>query len=323
MVTKEERSKQIWVFRFWAILSVCCAHLPMNNQQGTIDIYLNWILGLFGTLGVGGFFVCSGYYFSVDEARGIAYWKKRFYKLIVPWLLLGAITRVWYNYISDTRPILQGYRSWVLGQGTWMYFVPVLVELTILFTICKNKKMIYVIGVLSLCSNVSVILGYGYYTVFTPYMNPLNWAIFFILGLVWKEKEKTVEQIKKVIHAIACIAFVVITILFFLLDTPGYYWTWLSIPFEICGIILLFSFSFFLRNCRLLQNIGKNTLFIFMIHMIPCGAVINHISDEGLFGFMRPVAALLITYAGAWVLRKTLNLLNLKWMMPILGLGGE
>lgn len=323
MVTMEERSKQIWVFRFWAILSVCCAHLPMNNQQGTIDFYLNWILGLFGTLGVGGFFICSGYYFSVDKARSFAYWKNRLFKLTVPWLLLGALTRIWYNYISGTRPILKDYFPWILGQGTWMYFVPVLLELTLLFTICKNKKLIYAIGVLSLCSNLSVILGYGYYTRFTPYMNPLNWAVFFVLGMAWKENEQMIEQFKKQIRIIALIVFIGILIGFLLWNQEGYYWTWLSVPFEISGIILLFAVSFALRNCRLLQNIGKNTLFIFMVHMIPCGAVINHMSSEGLIGFLRPAAALFVTYVGAWILRKIMLLLKLERMMPVLGVGGK
>ena len=50
MVTKEERSKQIWVFRFWAILSVCCAHLPMSSQHRTIDYLVHlelWVLEVF------------------------------------------------------------------------------------------------------------------------------------------------------------------------------------------------------------------------------------------------------------------------------------
>ena len=239
--------------------------------------------------------------------------------MIIPWLLLGAITKAWYNYISNTRPILQGYRSWVLGQGTWMYFVPVLVELTL----CKNKIAIYVIAAISLCSNILVILGYGYYSAFTPYMNPFNWVVFFVLGLVWKEKEQTIEKNKKMIQAIALVIFIIATVLYLLSGKDGYYWNWFSIPFEISGIVLLLTISFFLRNCKLLQHVGKNTLFIFMVHMIPCGAVINHISDKGILGFIRPIAALSITYIGAWVLCKILTLLKLKKILPVFGLCGE
>lgn len=323
MKTTEERSKQIWVFRFWAILSVCCAHMPMNVQPETVGFYLNRVLGMYGMLGVGGFFVCSGYFFSAEKARSFSYWKNRVWRLVVPWLLLGGATRMWYNHTGGISPIMKGYLFWIIGKGTWMYFVPVLLELTVIFTICNKKWMIYIIGVLSLCSNVSVILGYGYGGFFTPYMNPFNWAIFFALGLHWKEKEDKLKIYSRKILGIAFTVFFVTMILQFLLNISSYYWTWLSIPFEISGIILLLGISFVMRNCRLLRNIGKNTMFIFMTHMIMCGVTINHVPSNGILAFFHPVIALMMTYVGAWILRKLLSILHLDRMIPALGIGGE
>ena len=319
----EERSKQIWVFRFWAILSVCCAHMPMNVQPGTIDFYLDRVLGMYGMLGVGGFFICSGYFFSAKKARSLTYWKKRIRNLIAPWLLLGAMTRIWTNYTGGIRPVIKDYLPWIIGKGTWMYFVPVLLELTVIFTICKRKWMIYTIGILSLCSNLSVVLGHGYGYYFTPYMNPFNWAIFFVLGMCWKEKENLLQGYQLEIFGVAFIVFFITMVAQLSLNLSAYYWTWLSIPFEISGIILLFGISFVLRNCRLLRDIGQNTMFIFMIHMIMCGVVVNHVSSEGILAFFHPAINLMTTYAGAWILRKILIACRLERMNPVLGIGGE
>lgn len=319
----EERSKQIWVFRFWAILSVCCAHMPMNVQAGTVGFYLDRVRGMYGMLGVGGFFICSGYFFSTKRARTLAYWKNRIRNLVAPWLLLGAMTRIWTNYTGGIRPVIKGYLPWIMGKGTWMYFVPVLLELTVIFTICKRKWIIYAISVLSLCSNLAVIMGHGYGYFLTPYMNPLNWAVFFVLGMCWKEKEDLLQVYSQEIFRIAVIVFFITMTVQFSLNMPSYYWTWLSIPFEISGAILLFDISFAMRNFRLLRNIGKNTMFIFMTHMIMCGVTINHVSSEGILSFFHPVITLMITYAGAWILRKLLMICRLEWMNPVLGIGGE
>lgn len=297
--------------------------MPMNVQPGTVGFYLDRVRGMYGMLGVGGFFICSGYFFSAKKAQSLTYWKKRSKNLIAPWLLLGVLTRIWTNYTGGIFPIMKGYLQWVIGKGTWMYFVPVLLELTVVFTICKRKWVIYAISVLSLCSNLSVILGHGYEYFLTPYMNPLNWAVFFVLGMCWKEKENLLQIYYMGVFRTAFVAFFITMVTQLFLNIPSYYWTWLSIPFEISGIILLFGISFVMRNCRLFRNIGQNTMFIFMVHMIMYGVIVNHVSSEGILSFFYPVITLMITYAGAWILRKILIVCRLEWMNPVLGIGGE
>lgn len=44
---------------------------------------------------------------------------------------------------------------------------------------------------------------------------------------------------------------------------------------------------------------------------------------RGGLAFFHPVITLMITYAGAWVLRKLLRVCHLEWMNPVLGIGGE
>ena len=320
---KEERSKQIWGVRSLAILSVCCAHMPMDDGPLIIDHYLNQILGMIGTLGVGGFLICSGYYFSVKEAKTFTFWKRKVWKLIIPWLLLGAATKMWINHISNIRPLLKGYIPWVMGQKTWMYFVPVLIALMIIFTIFHNKYSIYILSVLSIASNVIVICGYGYGKVITPHMNPFNWALFFALGLIWQYHEEKIMRLYRDNRLLVCgcigLIFGVTVILYIVLDRTAYYWTWLSLPFELSGIIILLVIAYKIRNCRLLQDIGRNTLFIFMIHMIIAGGVMNHLPSTGIIAFVRPIVTLGITYVGTLILRVLLSLCHVKQVGSIFG----
>lgn len=165
--------------------------------------------------------------------------------------------------------------------------------------------------------------GHGYGSFFTPYMNPFNWAIFFVLGMCWKEKENPLQVYSREIFRAAFVVFFITMAVQLYLNISAYYWTWLSIPFEISGIILLLGISFVLRDCRLFRNIGQNTMFIFMVHMIMCGVVVNHVPSEGILAFFHPAITLVITYAEAWILRKILMACRLEWMNPVFGIGGE
>ena len=191
----QDRSNQIWVFRAFAILSVCCAHMPSFKMTGLMDIWWNRILAMYGTLGVGGFFLCSGYFFDRQKALTLNYWKNKIQKLIIPWIVLGTLVKMWYLHISDTNFQWQEYCTWMIGKGTWLYFIPVLLELLIIFTFAKNKVILFIIAIVSIASNILVICGYGYHSYVTPDMNPFNWAIFFLLGMLWKKYEEQITSV--------------------------------------------------------------------------------------------------------------------------------
>jgi len=205
-----------------------------------------------------------------------------------------------------------------------MYFIPVLIELMVIFAIFQKQHSIYVIAALSLLSNVMTICGWGYGKIITPYMNPFNWAIFFALGLLWQYQEEKVLQIyekhKKYMVSMVFGVFAATVLLYFRLNISAYYWTWLSLPFELSGILLLLAVADKARNCKLFQDIGKNTLFIFMTHMIIAGGIMNNMPSTGIVAFMRPIVTLLVTYLGTLILRKLLVLCHMKWMIPALGM---
>lgn len=316
----QDRSNQIWVFRAFAILSVCCAHMPSFEMTGFLDGWWNRILAMYGTLGVGGFFLCSGYFFDRQKARTLNYWKNKIQKLIIPWIVLGTLVKMWYLHISDTNFQWQEYCTWMIGKGTWLYFIPVLLELLIIFTFAKNKVILFIIAIVSIASNILVICGYGYHSYVTPDMNPFNWAIFFLLGMLWKKYEEQITSVLRKWKYVIFLFFIVWSAVYLFAAQSVTYWNRFSIPFEISGIYVLLQLAYVTRNIKPMQTIGMNTLFIYITHMVMAGWVMNHMPSTGAILLIRPVITLLILYVGIEVVTRSGKILHLEKILPYIGL---
>lgn len=316
----QDRSNQIWVFRAFAILSVCCAHMPSFEMTGPMDIWWNRILAMYGTLGVGGFFLCSGYFFDRQKALTLNYWKNKIQKLIIPWIVLGTLVKMWYLHISDTNFQWQEYFAWMIGKGTWLYFIPVLLELLIIFTFAKNKVILFIIAIVSIASNILVICGYGYQSYVTPDMNPFNWAIFFLLGMMWKKYEEQITSVLRKWKYVIFLFFIVWSAVYLCADQSVTYWNRFSIPFEISGIYVLLQLAYVTRNIKPMQTIGMNTLFIYITHMVMAGWVMNHMPSTGAILLIRPVITLLILYVGIEVVTRSGKILHLEKILPYIGM---
>lgn len=316
----QDRSNQIWVFRAFAILSVCCAHMPSFEMTGPMDIWWNRILAMYGTLGVGGFFLCSGYFFDRQKALTLNYWKNKIQKLIIPWIVLGTLVKMWYLHISDTNFQWQEYCTWMIGKGTWLYFIPVLLELLIIFTFAKNKVILFIIAIVSIASNILVICGYGYHSYVTPDMNPFNWAIFFLLGMLWKKYEEQITSVLRKWKYVIFLFFIVWSAVYLFAAQSVTYWNRFSIPFEISGIYVLLRLAYVTRNIKPMQTIGMNTLFIYITHMVMAGWVMNHMPSTGAILLIRPVITLLILYVGIEVVTRSGKILHLEKILPYIGL---
>ena len=55
-----ERSKQLYVGKVFAILSVICAHMTLTIDKGQAGWLADKIIAVYGTIGVAFFFLCAG-----------------------------------------------------------------------------------------------------------------------------------------------------------------------------------------------------------------------------------------------------------------------
>lgn len=317
----QDRSNQIWVFRAFAILSVCCAHMPPTEMTQSIDAWCGRILAMYGTLGVGGFFLCSGYFFDRQKAVTLNYWKNKIQKLIIPWIVLGTLVKMWYLHIMNMDFRWTEYLTWMIGKGTWLYFIPVLVELLVIFTFVGNRlPILLILGACSVISNIAVMRGYGYQSFVTPDMNPLNWAMFFLLGMLWKRQEGIVNTFLNKWKYVIYVFLAVWSVLYFGAECSVTYWNLYAIPFELAGIFVLMKIAYVFRNSRALQTIGRNTLFIYISHMIMAGWVMNHMLSTGIILLLRPIVTILILYVEIEIVTRGCRWLHLEKILPYIGM---
>ena len=118
-------SRFFYVLRGVAILSVAYAHsISLEN------VALQRIGMLLGLLGVPLFLLSSGFFFNPTSFTKLV--KNTSINIIVPWIIWGTFAYSLSVYLGSVIS-LKSYLAYILGNGTWLYFVPVLIILRIVF----------------------------------------------------------------------------------------------------------------------------------------------------------------------------------------------
>ena len=183
--------------RFLAIIGVVSAHTYYLPSQ----TYISNILNLFGRTGVGLFFVIAGYLFAFNNDNFSSLLSKKFKTLIIPWVFTGTAVYL-YNVIRKGGDSVFSYIKWILGSGTYLWYMVTLLLLYLIFGICRRWKIsIYFVPILGL---VSYLLNGYLYKFLSPwggqYYNVFNWMIFFTAGYavaLFNLEEKLSDFLKK------------------------------------------------------------------------------------------------------------------------------
>lgn len=300
---KQKVSQTLYVARFFAILFVVFAHCPFS--ENTIFFKIG---SLIGTIGVPIFLICSGYFLDYKKDNK-SFWKSKLLHIVIPWIILGTITYfIAQMWAHSTAFSFNGWAKWLVGSKTWLYYVPVLLICIFLSRLSSNK--IYLLTLF--CISITSLLLTRYSVLnfegpITNYMNPLNFLCFYILGIflgkIYKNKEKF--TIKPIIFYILLFLVMSLSILYISFGENISYWGSLfSLPFEIIASLFFILLSSIICNSYTLMLIGKNSYFIYFMHMvigIPIATKILSLfgDNESLnifFGFIKPLLALTLTF---------------------------
>ena len=178
-------SRFFYALRGLAIISVSYAHsLSLSDKT---DQRIGTIIGI---LGVPLFLFCSGFYFKQDTWKNL--WRKLSKTIISPWLLWGTLAFIVSIALKSVNPDPCSFISYILGHGTWLYYVPVYIVVRLLYNIEKfGTSLAFIIGTifLSIISTIvtSVLLNKLVYINgwISPFQNPFNWIGFFSLGIIF------------------------------------------------------------------------------------------------------------------------------------------
>lgn len=307
-----------YVLKFFAILAVVMAHSVYTLIPNDTVVK---VFNSFGRCGVIIFFIISGYYFRKEKYDNV--WqllKAKLKTIVIPWIIWGlAIYCTRFTSIGlyfNLKEII----LWLLGFGTYLYFLTIYILLLCIFQLLPSKSVIQVILLLCTLINVYLVAGnIGPYSVLKStsvrsdliylltYLNIFNWIGFFSLGLLMRKKN-IFESInlwdfkyKNIIKKIITIFIILLLIVMILVEKGNTYWTNYSIWIEMSFFVILFQVSKLLKDVRYIQEIGKITMPIYLIHFLIEGFIFNKVLPESIImGLIRPLISVLIIY---WLLQ--------------------
>ncbi|WOO36078.1 acyltransferase [Anaerocolumna sp. AGMB13020] len=303
-----------YVLRFFAILAVVMAHSVYTLIPNDTVVK---VFNSFGRCGVIIFFIISGYYFRKEKYENVLQLLKAKLKtIIIPWIIWGMAIYCTRFTSTDLYFSLKEIILWLLGFGTYLYFLTIYILLLCIFQILPQKSGIQVILLLCTLINVYLVAGnVGPYSVLKStnvhaeliylltYLNIFNWIGFFTLGLLLRkinlfENKKLWAFKYKIIINIFIISLLVCMIL---IEKGNTYWTNYSIWIEMSFFVILFQVSKLLKDVKYIQEIGKVTMPIYLIHFLIEGFIFNKVLPESIImGLIRPLISVLVVY---WLLQ--------------------
>ena len=294
-----------------AILFVVMMHCIYSTRP------VSRVAGAFGILGVPIFFFTSGFFFDRREATKV-FWKKKMRSIVIPWLLYGTLLYLFACALNNFSKVELPFLKWIIGNGSWLYYVPVLIQCFILFRICDNKWFDMVVFLLFILSNVLCVLDIiDHLPWYTKYQMVFNWCGFFQLGMIARKNILAVMTLlnRKPVKAAIVGLWILSAIYYFTTDFVGY-WSPVALVHELLGIVAFFVIAdTCLKKANLLVDIGKNTYVIFFLHMqfgiptvrrifTPLGLMEN----EWVRLLLQPASIVLSVYAGIkavqWISKK-------------------
>ena len=290
----KKRNNMFYYLKAFAIFSVICAHItPLKENASSASVFISQFYDYFGCLGVGIFFVLSGYFFHNNKQNFKEFWKSKLKKIAIPWLFIGTIVYVSVFYFQHSLSIYN-YFKFLIGYGSYLYYLTVLFFMYLLF-FNKNAKIIVGGVLLSVISNILTIIYYNQIANFA-YINAFNWMIYFIIGMSLN-KYNLFPKIKKQVN-LPYITIIVIIILHILTGKHLFYFSCFGFITILLSFFILASkfYETKIEN-KMLLFIGNYSFPIYLIHM-PIAGVITRICNlfsNCFFVLIRPFVTLIIT----------------------------
>ena len=248
-------------------LSVVCAHTQAIPLDATMGYYIiRAVFRTIGCLGVPGFFILSGYAFSFNHRTFIDFWRSKAC-VVVPWLVWGCAYAAIDSIVNGT--VLSPVYPLVGWAGSY-YLVSLCVFFLIFWPIHSDSSLISIV-IISVASQLLTAAGIIPADTLSPYLNPMNWAGWFSLGILAKRHvifDRIFQQSKRErllfsapVQTVALSAIVVGGV--YLEIT---YWSPLYIPFSVLSLLLIYLITMRLFEIPFLQRImctiGSNSMFV-------------------------------------------------------------
>lgn len=319
---EKKNSNAFYVVKAFAILSVAFAHCSYHDSP-----LVQQISSLIGGIGVPIFLISAGVFFNISE-DGKTFWLKKLKNIVCPWVLFGILTYL-VSVVLGAKFSLVNLFLWWIGSGTWMYFVTILLICYVVFRAIKWQGLPYLMIALFIISNILDVFGINPITnLIGSYLNVFTRVGYFAIGVLLRRASIMKFETPKLWTKLALSGFsIIMGTLCIVLNVPVLsYLIHLIFMLSICATLFFWSQS--LADCKLLQSIGKQTYFIYFVHMQFGIAILNKVVAilalprwaDWAWLIVKPVAILALIYVIAVVLSKLISLCKMDKYKWIIGL---
>jgi peptidoglycan/LPS O-acetylase OafA/YrhL len=284
--------KFIYILKSIAVFSIVCAHCGyVTLSFSKLNLFFSNFLQSIGSIGVGVFFVLSGYLLYKNNKKIIVFFRNKVKTILVPWIICG--TAVYgYTNIRKGGLSLRGWLNWIIGNPSYLYYLFVLIILYLVyFYFTKSRVFCIVTIIISIISNVitSLEIFKSIGISFNPYINPFNWMIFFSVGIFIAQKNALARLSVKAENylVITGILSIMSILIFSVSGNILSYWKAYYLIFAFIIIFFVFGLSYKIvnnnKNNEIIEFIGKESFSIYLLHMPFAGLIANLLNRKDLW----------------------------------------
>lgn len=281
----EVESNSFFIIKAIAIMSIITAHIlvPINDEGIFIKAVTNF-WAAFARTGVVAFFVLSGFFYHREKGDTLSFWSKKLKFLIFPWLFFSSLIYI-YIFIRGNPVSALGYIKYILGHGSSYYYITVLIVFYVIFKFfCSNNYMLWLCMVLNITAIIVRSLNLTPKTSFiTDYLNIFHWIGFFALGVYIRKYRLDRKLLNSVLPFGVCTFIFIIDCAIIQKIEIYTYFHIFSLQYELIFLVIMLYLGRYLLNLgwlsRFLTFCGKNTLFIYLVHMPIVQAIVYRLPD--------------------------------------------
>ena len=314
MSSKRQLNITFSIARVFAVLSIVAAHVSINGPE-----FITNMIRAVSSIGVTVFIILSGYFYRTQKYNSVfELLKDKFKTIIIPWLVMGTFTYVYYAVVSGGFSVSK-WILWLLGYKTFLYYLPMLMLCYIIFY-KRNKITLYGAILITVISVYCTAFGFLDGTIdalhITNYLNVFNWVGYFAIGCLLQQLDPAeIYDFFKNNRVIILVTFLVCYVLVCVFGINTGYFSFAGMPFNVLGASTVAGISTVSwLDKKLLHNISNMTFGVYLIHMPIIGILDTVYNINVITQLLAPLivtaTSLVILYIG-YLVAKVIHIDNL------------
>lgn len=306
----ERDSYALYFVKAFAILASVAAHTSLIKDTTAFTAVVTRIWDMVSTISVGNFFIVGGILYTRRKGDSASFWKRKGLYVVLPWLFCATLTCT-YRAVMGHPSDLLGYIRYVLGIGTWYYYVTMYLFLMVFFKLIHNHVPALwgciAVTVVSLTLRAKYIEIPLDKLVQSEYLNPMYWVGFFALGILLRRNGL---RLNRWLVAACFVIFPVAAVVVYR-NWIYTYFNIINFIYSTSAFVVLLTLGRWIAGTpgkRAAKWIGSATYCVYMLHMPLAQIFLRRIPDCDLKELLGPVLGLafmmLLIEAGKWVSRK-------------------